>query len=417
MTTGPLDWADAMSAEDNTLLDFDGVADAVAIMRMSIAELKQFVGKRVANWPDMWIAAARGQQNLSQKEWLQSIALKFVRQPCAEFGAPSQPVPSVLPVARPLLNLAVSPPLLPTAVAQPLLLQPAAIAPPLPPVPVAAPLPSVAVAPPLPPVTVAPPLPSLAVAPPTSPAAITEPGSLMGITPPLQLQLNESQLLLPQPRPSAVVRGVFRYGQWWLPSSLPPSPPVTPALETSRKTIQAAAAVVAAHAYQSYVLRCSLLVFAAAVAIGTPMSAPIHLGAPILGISALLPVSFSSLRVWIRVVPLLLTAAVIMQLQFADAPTARSLHNHFVSGRVTFTRTLVLSAFGCLWSYAPLHDRRLERSCLLGFWVLGGTGCAILLSLGPPDSLSRRTVLLAVASSIIPFPAMYVALSRCLRGR
>ena len=126
MTTGPLDWADAMSAEDNTLLDFDGVADAVAIMRMSIAELKQFVGKRVANWPDMWIAAARGQQNLSQKEWLQSIALKFVRQPCAEFGAPSQPVPSVLPVARPLLNLAVAPPLVPTAVAQPFELQRAA---------------------------------------------------------------------------------------------------------------------------------------------------------------------------------------------------------------------------------------------------------------------------------------------------
>ena len=127
--------------------------------------------------------------------------------------------------------------------------------------------------------------------------------------------------------------------------------------------------------------------------------------------------SVSSLRVWIRVVPLFFSAAVILRLQFADVPAARTLHNHFVSGRVTFTRTLVLSVFGCLWAYAPLHDRRLERSCLLGFWVLAGTCCAILLSLGPPDSLSRRTVLLAVASSIIPFPAMYVALSRCLRGR
>ena len=105
------------------------------------------------------------------------------------------------------------------------------------------------------------------------------------------------------------------------------------------------------------------------------------------------------------------------KLQSADVRTARTLHDAFVSSRATFTHTLVYSAFGCLWAYAPLHSRRLEWSFLLGFGGLIGTICAIALSHGPPDGLTCRTVVVAVASGFVPFPAMYVLLSHWLRGR
>ena len=155
--------------------------------------------------------------------------------------------------------------------------------------------------------------------------------------------------------------------------------------------------------HQGYLLRCSLLVFAAAVAIGTPMSAPTYLGAPILGISALLPVSFSSLRVdtscsfsrlhsscrcSLLTHPLLAPCTITLC-------RAEDVHTHVGS----------LGA-GCSGHTLPCMIAD-SSGAVVRIWVLGGTGC-VLRSLDP-DSLSRRTVLLAV-SSIVPQPAMYVAL-------
>ena len=64
----------------DTLLDTDGVNDAITVMNMSLAELKQYVGRRHKNWADMWIAAAQSQTYSSQKEWLRSIALKIAAE-------------------------------------------------------------------------------------------------------------------------------------------------------------------------------------------------------------------------------------------------------------------------------------------------------------------------------------------------
>ena len=350
---------------DTRTLDVEGVANVIDIWNMSLAELKQYVKQRHENWPAMWIAAAQSRTATSQKEWLRSIALKIATEPPP---APTHPVPAI-----------------PLAYAQP--------------VSPAQPIPAV----------------PLAYALPVSPAQPI-PAVPLAYALPVQPQPAEVQPQLPQPQPSAIVTRVFRHGHWWWPSSLPPSPPVTPDVKAYVGLMS-----------RSQLLRCSLLVCAVAVAAaiwpkvndGTLwVRNSTAVAIALLATAAIFPqLPPLSLGVWARVVPSLFAAAVLMQLQSADVHTVRTLHDDFVSSRVTFTRTLVLSVFGCLWAYAPLHGRRLEWSFLLGFGGLIGTNCAVVLSHGPPDGVTNRTIVVAVASGIVPFPAMYVLLSHWLRGR
>ena len=95
------------STMGDTLLDTDGVNDAITVMNMSLAELKQYVGRRHKNWADMWIAAAQSQTYSSQKEWLRSIALKIAAErpsaPTQTPSAPTQPFLSIpLAFAQPV---------------------------------------------------------------------------------------------------------------------------------------------------------------------------------------------------------------------------------------------------------------------------------------------------------------------------
>ena len=95
------------------ILHSSDVGRAVELMSMTLQELKQHVGGKYANWPELWHAAAAAQPNLSQKKWLQSVAQSILLQnPLAAPGdvalpprgmaqpiAPAHPTATAIPVA------------------------------------------------------------------------------------------------------------------------------------------------------------------------------------------------------------------------------------------------------------------------------------------------------------------------------
>ena len=145
------------------ILHSSDVGRAVELMSMTLQELKQHVGGKYANWPELWHAAAAAQPNLSQKKWLQSVAQSILLQnPLAAPGDVALPPRGM---AQPIA------PAHPTATA----------------IPVA-------------------PAHPIATAIPVAPA---------------------------HPIATAIPVAVLRDGVWLHPSSLPPSPPVTPVERTS----------------------------------------------------------------------------------------------------------------------------------------------------------------------------------------
>ena len=100
----------------DVLSSADAVGDVVSVMQMSLDELKRVVARRHANWPDMWLEAAHRKTNISQKQWLLSVALQIVRESPSGSALSHAKEPSNLPLSR---LLCADPPLMPVVVAQP----------------------------------------------------------------------------------------------------------------------------------------------------------------------------------------------------------------------------------------------------------------------------------------------------------